>query len=308
MDIIKNIKDIYNIDKSVITIGNFDGVHNGHKTLINKVLDYKKKNKCSSIVFTFSNHPVNYFKPNTIKNIITNKEKLEIFYKKGIDIAINIPFDKYMTQIEAKEFVKEILINKLKMQKLIIGYDFSFARNKEGNVDLLKKLSKEYNFELEVVEPIMIENVRISSTHVRDLISQGEIEKVNEYLGYNFSMSGTVIQGRQIGRTIGYPTANIDYDKTILIPKIGIYATYVYIDDKKYIGATNVGYNPTVNGKKLSVETHIIDFDEDIYQKEIKIEFLERIRNEKKFNNLDELKNQLQKDTNYIIKNYICKK
>ncbi|HJG96863.1 MAG TPA: bifunctional riboflavin kinase/FAD synthetase, partial [Romboutsia timonensis] len=300
MDTITSIEKIDTIKESVVTIGNFDGIHKGHQVLIEKATEYAKKNNVISTVFTFNNHPVNYFKPNSIKNIITNNDKIKILKTMGVDYIINIPFDEYMTKISGYDFVKDILIDKLGAKKIIVGHDFTFARNKEGNIDLLKELSKKNGFLLEIVNPVKIDDIRISSSYIRKLILDGKVEDARKYLGRNYKLSGEVIHSKKLGRTIGFPTANISIDENIIIPKVGIYATKVYVNGTIYYGATNVGYNPTVNGNKLSIETNILEFNDDIYGKIITIEFLERIRDEKKFNGIEELKEQLQKDTKYI--------
>ncbi len=304
---IKSINEINNIKRSVVTIGNFDGIHKGHEVLIKKAVEYGKKNNIKSIVFTFENHPANYFVNNSIRNIISNEERINRLNKLGVDLVISIPFDKYMTKISAQDFVEKILVDKLGVEKIIVGDDFTFARNKEGNTDLLKNLSERYKYSLEVIKAIKINGTRISSTYIRNLVSQGDVYAVDEYLGYNYQLEGKVIHCKQLGRTIGFPTANIEVDKDVLIPKNGIYATRINIEGQIYFGATNIGFNPTVNGSKLSIETNILQFNEDIYGKIIKIEFLERIRDEKKFSSLDELKNQLKRDTNYVFEKYICK-
>ncbi|HSQ87908.1 bifunctional riboflavin kinase/FAD synthetase [Romboutsia sp.] len=307
MATIKSINEIDNINMSVITIGNFDGLHKGHQVLIKKAVEYGMKNNIKSVAFTFENHPGNYFVPNSIKNIISNEEKINRLKNLGIDLIVSIPFDEYMTKISPQEFVEDILVNKLGVEKIIVGYDFTFARNKEGNTDLLKILSHKYKYKLDVVKPIKINGMRVSSTYIRSLVTQGSVCDVKNYLGYNYEIEGIVIHSKKLGRTIGFPTANIEVDKDMIIPKNGIYATKVHIEDKMYYGATNIGYNPTVNGEKLSIETNILEFNEDIYGKVIKVEFLERIRDEKKFSSLDELKSQLEKDTNHVFKKYICK-
>ena len=305
MDTITSIEKIDTIKESVVTIGNFDGIHKGHQVLIEKATEYAKKNNVISTVFTFNNHPVNYFKPNSIKNIITNNDKIKILKTMGVDYIINIPFDEYMTKISGYDFVKDILIDKLGAKKIIVGHDFTFARNKEGNIDLLKELSKKNGFLLEIVNPVKIDDIRISSSYIRKLILDGKVEDARKYLGRNYKLSGEVIHSKKLGRTIGFPTANISIDENIIIPKVGIYATKVYVNGTIYYGATNVGYNPTVNGNKLSIETNILEFNDDIYGKIITIEFLERIRDEKKFNGIEELKEQLQKDTKYKYKVYL---
>ena len=305
MDTITSIEKIDTRKESVVTIANFDGIHKGHQVLIETATEYAKKNNVISTVFTFNNHPVNYFKPNSIKNIITNNDKIKILKTMGVDYIINIPFDEYMTKISGYDFVKDILIDKLCAKKIIVGHDFTFARNKEGNIDLLKELSKKNGFLLEIVNPVKIDDIRISSSYIRKLILDGKVEDARKYLGRNYKLSGEVIHSKKLGRTIGFPTANISIDENIIIPKVGIYATKVYVNGTIYYGATNVGYNPTVNGNKLSIETNILEFNDDIYGKIITIEFLERIRDEKKFNGIEELKEQLQKDTKYIYKVYL---
>lgn len=307
MIIIKSINDIDNIYKSVITIGNFDGVHKGHQVLIKEAVQFANKRNLKSVVFTFDNHPANYFENKHIKSIITNNEKINRIKSLGVDILVIIPFDSYMTKISPIEFIKGVLIDKLGARKIIVGHDFTFARRKEGNTKLLKEMSSKYGFELEIVNPIKVNDIRVSSTYIRQLVAEGSVDKVNKYLGYHCEIKGNVIKGKQLGRTIGFPTANIEINDDLLIPNNGIYATKVYVHNDVYYGATNIGYNPTVNGDKLSIETNILEFDEDIYGQVIKVEFLERIRDEKKFNSLEELKAQLKKDTDYVYKNYVCK-
>lgn len=307
MIIIKSINDIDNIYKSVVTIGNFDGIHKGHQVLIKEAVQFANKRNIKSVVFTFDNHPANYFENKHVKSIITNNEKINRIKSLGVDILVIIPFDSYMTKISPIEFIKSILIDKLGARKIIVGHDFTFARRKEGNTKLLKEMSSKYGFELEIVDPIKVNDIRVSSTYIRQLVAEGSVDKVNKYLGYHCEIKGNVIKGKQLGRTIGFPTANIEINDDLLIPNNGIYVTKVYVYNDVYYGATNIGYNPTVNGDKLSIETNILEFDEDIYGQVIKIEFLERIRDEKKFNSLEELKAQLKKDTDYVYKNYVCK-
>lgn len=267
----------------------------------------QKKNNMKSVVFTFSNHPANFFESEKVRKIITNKDKINTMKDLGVDIVINLPFDEFMTKISAIDFVEKILVKKLNAKKIYVGHDFTFARNKEGDAILLKALGGEYDFDVDIVKPIKINNIRVSSTYIRNLLAQGKVESVKEYLGSNYIVEGIVIEGKQIGRTMGFPTANLKFKENLILPRIGIYATKVYIGDKVYIGATNIGFNPTVRVEKLSIETHILQFNEDIYGKNIKIEFLERIRDEKKFNSLDELKQQLKNDTKKIYEKYICK-
>jgi len=307
MIIINSLNEVKSFDKSVVTIGKFDGIHKGHEVLIEKTVNYSKQEQLTSVVFTFKNSPISYFSNIITREIITEVEKMNKLKLLGVDVVIDIPFNKDMAEISAEDFVKQILVDKLGAKKLIIGHDFAFARKREGTPPILKILGKKYGFDVEVIEPVVINNIRVSSTHVKDLIYAGRVDEIKNYLGRNYAIEGTVIHAKQLGRTLGFPTANLILQENLIIPKRGIYATKVYIGNEVYVGATNIGYNPTVNGEKMSVETNILQFDKDIYGKTIKLEFLERIRDEKKFKDLNELKLQLKMDTNYIYKKYICK-
>lgn len=284
-----------------VTIGNFDGVHIGHQILIKRAVDYSKKNNLKSVVFTFSNHPVNYFRPGTVKNIITLEGKKNLVKSLGVDVFIAIPFDKNMTEISAFDYVKNILIDKLHSKYMVIGHDFSFARNREGNPQILTELMKPYNCGVEVIEPVLVDGRRISSTDIRRFLTDGMVDEASKLLGRNYFTKGKIIHGRQIGRKLGFRTANIEIDKSMVIPGIGIYSTYVYIDNEKFLGATSIGTNPTVYGRNLSLEVHIIDFNRDIYGEIIKIEFVDKIRDEEKFSSMQELKEQLAKDVETVI-------
>ncbi|EEA85124.1 bifunctional riboflavin kinase/FAD synthetase [Peptacetobacter hiranonis] len=305
MKVIKAIKDIDIEFDTVVTIGNFDGVHKGHQVLIEKTAAYAKARGIKSAVFTFLNHPINYFVPEKVKNIFDEKEKERLIESFGIDYLIDIPFDKAMTQISAEQFIVKILKDKIHAKKIVVGHDFTFARNKEGNADVLRDMGHEYGIEVEIVQPIKINGIRVSSTFIRELISEGRVDEIPQYLGTHYVIEGEIIHGKANGRKMGYPTANISLKDQIINPKNGIYASRVIIDGKKYFGATNVGMNPTVNGKYLSIETNILDFNEDIYGKRVRIEFLEKIRDEKKFESLDELRKQLDLDTGFVRQKYM---
>lgn len=307
MTVIKSLDQAINAENTVVTIGNFDGIHKGHIKLIKSAVKKAKEKNLKSVVFTFENHPRRYFKDNSLKNIINNEEKINIFKDLGVDIVFMIPFNKYMTKISAIDFVKEILHEKLRCKKVIVGHDFTFARKKEGDANVLKQLCKKYNIETKIMEPIKINGKRISSTHIRNLIKNGHVNEIKTFLGRNYTLKGEVVHARKIGRTIGFPTANMYVDENLIIPKEGIYAVKVYVEKKCYYGATNIGFNPTVNGNKLSIETNIINFNKEIYGEIIEIEFLDRIRDEKKFNSLEELKIQLKEDIDFVYKNYIYK-
>ena len=305
MKVYNNLDDIDFPFDTCVTVGNFDGVHKGHQTLIKKAIEYSKENDLKSVVFTFSNHPVNFFKPGYVKNVISHKEKCEILERMGVDIYISIPFDESMTQITAEDYVNKILIEKLHVKKMVIGHDFSFARKREGNPELLREMGKEKGFDVEVVNPVVIDGRRVSSTDIRKAIAEGNVAEAEHLIGRYFAVEGTVVKGRQIGRTIGFPTANIQYDNSMVIPGIGIYATLAVIDGEVFCGATSIGTNPTVNGKFISIETYVLDFDGNLYGKNMRIEFVEKLRDEKKFDSKEALKEQLMKDTKYVRENYV---
>ncbi len=307
MKVYKSLDEININESTVVTIGNFDGVHIGHQTLIKYTIDRANSLGYKSVVFTFSNHPVNFFKPNSVKNIMSEEEKEDFINYLGADILVTIPFDEYMTKISAEEFLREDLIGKLNMKSIVVGHDFSFARNREGNARFLEDMIEKYGYELKVFNPIKGEGQRISSTLIREAIESGDMKKAKDYLGRFFLMKGKVYKSKQNGRKIGFPTANMEIDDGRVLPRGGIYASRVKVRDKYYYGATNVGYNPTVKGKGYSIETYIFDFDDNIYGEIITFEFIERIRDEVKFDSLEELGKQIEKDAEYIRENFICK-
>lgn len=302
MLVFDNLNEVKIDDNTCVTIGNFDGVHIGHQALIKKAVKYSRENDLKSVVFTFSNHPMNFFKPNTVKNIITSKEKENLVKSLGVDIYISIEFNEDMTKISAEDYIKNILVDKLNVKRVIIGHDFSFARKKEGNSEILSYFGKKFGFEVEVESAIKIDDKRVSSTDIRKYIQNGEVENAEKLLGRKYSLSGEVVRARQIGRTIGFPTANIEFEKNNLLPLRGVYATEVHLDRKIYMGATSVGTNPTVDGKSESVETFILDFDEDIYGSFIEVLFVDRIREEVRFDSKEKLKNQLIEDVEKVRK------
>ena len=293
------LKEIKNIDKSAVTIGKFDGIHKGHTVLIEKAVDLAKKENLKSIVFTFKNNPISYFSNILTREIITEDEKMDKLKSLGVDVVIDIPFNKEMANISAENFVKEILVDKLGVKKLIIGHDFAFAKNREGTPAVLEILGKKYGFTVDIIGAVTINNIRVSSTYVKDLIYAGRVEEIKSYLGRNYFIEGQVIHAKQLGRTIGFPTANLQVKGSKVIPKKGVYYTNVEVNGKIFKGITSIGNNPTVNGIDLTIETYILDFNNDIYDKEINVYFIDRIRDEVKFNNIEELITQLKKDKKY---------
>ena len=300
MKIYNAISEIPLLERAIVTIGTFDGVHLGHQKIIQRLLELKQQHGGETVLFTFEPHPRKVLFPEqTDLKLITNTaEKCELLKQFGIDHVLVFPFTKAFSQMQASTYIDEIISKGLQTKTLVIGYDHHFGSNREGNIAMLKEQAPQYGFEVEEISVQEINQLNVSSSRIRKALEQGEIEIATNYLGYSFFIKGEVIKGKQLGRTIGYPTANIklnDPDK--LIPKIGVYAARVIIAGKTYKGMLNVGVNPTTdNDNKLKVEVNIFDFDQEIYGETIKLEFVKRIRNEQKFANLDELKQQLAND------------
>lgn len=300
MNIFYNISDFKSTKKTIVTIGTFDGVHLGHQKIINRLLELKKQNGGEIVLFTFEPHPRKVLFPEQrdLKLITTSEEKCELLEKFNVDNVLVYPFSTSFSQMPARDYIFEILVKGLKTGTLVIGYDHRFGSNREGNLNMLKELEKLGIFEVEEISAQEIDQLNVSSTRIRKAIDEGDIETANKFLGYNFFVSGIVVKGKQLGRTIGYPTANIFVaDSNKLIPKIGVYSVYAIYKGKKYKGMLNVGINPTTDtDNKIKVEVNIFDFDKEIYGENLKVEFVRRIRDEKKFANLDELKDAIAND------------
>jgi len=291
MKILKG-KDIKIPEETACTIGTFDGVHKGHQKIIEKLKSYNYK----STVITFDPPPKLFF-GDSLKNYctITDLEtKIDIFESLNIDYLFIMKFDKELIQIQAKEFL-EFLVKNLNCRALIVGHDWRFGCGKEGNIDFLKKFKKIYNYELEVIEPIMEDNIRISSSLIRELLKRGEVDKVKEYLGRDYYIKGKVITGNQIGRKIGIPTLNLKPNDELCL-KRGVYAGYVVYNDKRYKAVINYGFRPTVDGRGLFIEAHVLDESLNIKDEYIKVIFSKFLREERKFNSLDRLINQIKID------------
>ena len=303
MDIIKHIDRIdHPYKNAVITIGNFDGVHIGHQALFHKVIEKARELDGTSIAMTFEPHPIRTLKQNDHPPLITlYEQKAELIATAGFNILICIPFTQKFASIPAKEFIEEILVNRIGMKAIVVGKDYTFGKNREGNLDLLKIYGKRIGFEVIVVMGIQISNNskdKISSTTIRELISEGKVAEAQKLLGRHYQIRGTVMKGRDRGgRLLGFPTANIKlYDE--LSPKTGVYAVTVECKASKYKGVANIGYSPTFDDRIFTVEAHILDFNDDIYGQKIRINFIQRLRDEKKFLNTSELSDQIKKDIN----------
>ncbi|PCJ65526.1 MAG: riboflavin biosynthesis protein RibF [Bacteroidetes bacterium] len=303
MKVIHNIED-FKPDKPVIlTQGTFDGVHFGHKKILKHVVSEAQKIGGESVLLTFYPHPrlVLYPDDNELKLLTTIEEKVKLVASLGIDNLIIMPFTQELSRLKPDEFVRDILVEKLCISKLIIGYDHRFGRNREGGMAEMKHFAETYNFSLEEIAAQDISESIVSSTKIREALLNGKVHLASKYLETNYVITGKVEEGLQRGTAIGFPTANIRVNSSYkLIPKNGVYAVWVYIGQNKYAGMLNIGYNPTFEDKKWSVEVHIFDFNENVYHKEISLEFVEYTRDELKFKDATALINQLRKDEKEI--------
>lgn len=283
---------------SVVTIGTFDGVHIGHQKIIKRLVTIAKKEKLQAVVLTFFPHPRMVLqKDANIKLINIIDEKSQLLENLGIDHLVIKKFTQDFSRLGALEFVRDVLVNKLHVKHIIIGYDHRFGRNRNANVDNLREYGEVYGFKVTEISAQEINEVAVSSTKIRKALKQGDIETANAYLGYGFMLTGKVVKGKNLGEKIGFPTANIHIEEPYkLIPKTGSYVVKAKIDEVTVYGMMNIGNNPTVSGEKQSIEVHFFNFKKNIYNQEIKVELLKRLRDEQKFNSIDDLKTQLNKD------------
>ncbi|MBU0763222.1 MAG: bifunctional riboflavin kinase/FAD synthetase [Bacteroidetes bacterium] len=291
--------------KPAVTIGTFDGVHPGHRRIISVLNDTAEKCGGESLLITFHPHPRHILTPETnLKLLNTIEEKTALLEKTGIDNMVVFPFTREFSRLGAYTFVKEYLVNRIGVCCLIFGYDHLFGKDREGSFDNLKKYSKEFGFGVIKVDAFAKDSRNFSSTYIRKLIAEGYVKEAHGYLGYPYPLTGEVRDGYGIGRTIGFPTANLRiWDNKKLLPGNGVYAVRVTVDDSAFTGMLNIGYRPTVNSaaREKSVEVHIVDFEQDIYNKAVRIEFVDRIRDEIRFESRDALAKQLQADKEKAI-------
>jgi riboflavin kinase/FMN adenylyltransferase len=304
MKIVRSLRNLKIKGPTAVTIGVFDGVHAGHQALIKKTVASSKKIKGKSVLVTFDGHPDRLFAGDLGLKLIKNTmHNIDIIKSYGIDIVALLDLKK-LAGMEADEFVRGILLEKFNMKHIAAGRDFIFGRGGAGNIGLLKKLGREYGFGVDVVPDVRIKGKKVSSTLIRRMLMKGDIKSVEKMLGRKYSIEGRVIQGRHIGRSLGFPTANIkiEYEE---IPARGVWAVEVECGGRFYAGAANIGFAPTLKAEKSAlIEVFIFDFDRKIYGKKIKVTFLERLRDEKKFTGPDELIEQINKDITYIRKKY----
>ncbi len=289
-------------NEAIISVGNFDGVHLAHKEIIFFLNKYKLTHELISCIFTFENHPSTVFSDNPVKLLTTNTEKAYLLNSLGVDVLFFQKFDKEFAALSPEDFIVENLINKLKLNTLVIGDDHKIGKSRQGDYEHLKKIAQKYNFNLHQIDSVFVKGKRVSSTNIRDAIINDNLDEANLMLGYNYFMISKVISGNKIGRKIGFPTANIYVEQNKLLPKIGVYAVEIVVDGEEFKGMCNVGYRPTFNeSKNITVEVNIFDFDGDIYNKDVKLSFIKKIRNELVFRNKEHLISQLYKDKQEIV-------
>ena len=304
MKIYRSIED-YNEDKrSVVTIGTFDGIHLGHQQILSRLIKSSKNKDLNSVVLTFFPHPrIILNKYNEVKMIDTLDEKIIHLNEIGIDSLIIHPFDRNFSLLSANQFIKDFLVDKLKIKHIIIGYDHRFGKGREASVTDLKNYANDYDFTVEEIKAQEIEKITVSSTKIRNSINQGDIKTTEKYLGRYFNLTGKVVKGDGLGKKINYPTANIFIEETYkIIPKDGVYLVETIIKDKLFNGMMNIGHRPTIGKNVKSIEVHLFNFNEDIYGQVISIKMISKIRDEKKFSSIQSLKEQLVKDENYCLK------
>ena len=279
-------------------MGTFDGVHIGHRKILEKLIQNTETEEYESLVLTFFPHPRMVLQGQSeIKLLNTIAEKIDLLEKIGIQNLVIHPFDEKFSNLSAEEFVKSVLVEKFHVQKIIIGHDHRFGKNRSANIDDLIAFGKQYHFEVEQISVQEVDAVSVSSTKIRKALLEGNVAMANEYLGYDYSLSGTVVKGKQLGRTIGFPTANLKIEENYkLIPKNGVYIVKSILDQKTVFGMMNIGFNPTVAGENLTIEIHYFDFDANLYEQKISVSILSYLRPEQKFDSVAVLKEQLQKD------------
>ena len=281
----------------VVTSGTFDGVHYGHRKIFKRLVQLARANNGKSVVLTFWPHPRFVLGKNNLKLLSTLEEKTQLIADEGIDYFVKIPFTREFSQLTSSEFIQQILVEGVGTNILVIGYDHRFGKNREGSFDYLKEHSKEYGFEVEEIPAQDIDNISVSSSKIRRALQDGQISIGNDYLGRPYSFSGTVVGGEKIGRSLGYPTANINIEEEYkLVPADGIYAVEVKVKNRNYRGMLYIGPRPTLNGKDKTIEVNIFDFSDDIYDERITVDLIQRIRGDARFDSLEELKNQLTLD------------
>ncbi|NNC94287.1 MAG: bifunctional riboflavin kinase/FAD synthetase [Chitinophagales bacterium] len=298
MKVYKSLESLPEIKNAVVTIGTFDGVHFGHQKIIERIREIAKSKNGPSVLITFNPHPRLVLNPSdkSLKLLTTIDERIELLEKYGLDIVMLIPFTREFSLLPARVFIEDILISNFNPSAIVIGYDHKFGHDRTGNIDLLKEYSRSHHFDVEEITKQTLDDIAVSSSKIRNALNEGNVKNASLLLGHHYAVSGFVVKGNQIGSGLGFPTANIELNTDYkLIPANGVYAVNVYLD-KLYGGMLNIGHRPTFSGIHKTIEVHIFDFTKDIYGEKIKVEFLDQIRKESKFDNSDMLVGQLKKD------------
>lgn len=298
MKIYQSLNEFKPSRKTIVTLGTFDGVHLGHNVILDKICNTAKQENLESVLLTFFPHPrLIVSNDSEIKMLNTMAEKAKLLKQKGIQNFIIHPFDKLFSELSPREFVAQILVKQLNIQKIIIGYDHKFGKNRAADFNDLIAFGKEFGFEVEEIPAKQVDEVAVSSTKIRNSLLEGNISLANDYLGYSYMLSGIVIKGNQLGRTIGFPTANIEVSENYkLIPKNGVYIVSAIVNNQTIFGMMNIGIKPTLGDNVPTIEVHLLDFSEDIYGQEIQVNVIERLRDEQKFESFEALKSQLEID------------
>ncbi len=304
MKIYHQLADFHPPRYSVVTSGTFDGVHLGHQKILGRLKELAARKQGETVLLTYWPHPRLILQPkdNNLRLLTTLTEKVKLMEELGVDHLIILPFTKELSQMSSEEFIREILVEKIQTKTLVIGYDHKFGKNREGSFEYLQSHSHLFGFDMEEISRQDVDDLAVSSTKIRTALAQGDISTASKYLGRPYFLSGQVVKGQQIGRSIGFPTANIHVvDNYKLLPRDGAYAVYAEVRNIRYKAILNIGDRPTVDGKKKTIEAHLIDFDGDVYGQELFIHFQEFLREEERFENLDALKNQLVIDRERAI-------
>jgi riboflavin kinase / FMN adenylyltransferase len=299
MRVYRSLDELPSIQNAIVTQGTFDGVHIAHQVIINRVKEIAKEVGGETVLMTFDPHPRMVLFPDEhgLKLLSTLDEKIIALEKEGIDHLVVIPFTKAFSNQSSLQFIRDVVVDKIGTKVLVIGYDHRFGKNREGTFEHLKEFSPVYGFEVVEIPEQDVEEVAISSTRIRNALEAGDVVMASKYLGRHYEISGRVVKGKQLGRTIGYPTANIHIENpNKQIPADGVYAVEVFVNNQWYGGMLNAGFRPTVDGKVHAIEVHLFGFNTDLYDQIISIRYVDKLREEMRFNGLDELKNQLEKD------------
>ncbi|MCC6690842.1 MAG: bifunctional riboflavin kinase/FAD synthetase [Bacteroidia bacterium] len=299
MKVYSDIVQFKNVKTPIVTTGTFDGVHVGHRRIISRLKEIANQSGGETVLLTFYPHPRMVLFPDDsdLKLLNTQEEKISLLEKYGVDHLIVYPFTKSFSRLSSVNFIRDVLVNRLNTKKLVIGYNHHFGRNREGSFEHLKEYAPVYGFEVEEISAQDIDNVEISSTKIRSALQTGDVQTAAVFLGYSYSLTGKVIRGKQLGRTLGFPTANLAVaDKYKLIPANGIYVVKVNYKNNFYKGMMSIGTNPTMDGTCRTIEVNILNFDFDIYGEELTVSFIEKLRNEEKFDTIEKLKQQMEKD------------